>query len=62
MSKVYKFGEFVLISSNENKENNKSKKDIVCKCGWGWNKDETSKKDMYKCHKCGEDNTKKYKK
>lgn len=39
-----------------------SNKDIVCKCGWGWNKDESNKKDMYKCHECGEDNTKKYKK
>jgi hypothetical protein len=34
----------------------KEKKDINCKCGWGWNKDETDASDMYKCHKCGVDN------
>ena len=36
-------------------------KDIVCrKCAWGWNRNESDKDDMYICHKCGTDNTKKY--
>jgi hypothetical protein len=31
-------------------------KDITCKCGWGWNKNESEKHDEYVCHKCGTDN------
>ncbi len=30
---------------------------IQCnKCGWNWNTTESDPKDMYICHKCGEDN------
>lgn len=25
-------------------------------CGWSWNKSDSSKEDMYNCHKCGKDN------
>jgi hypothetical protein len=33
-------------------------KEITCKkCGWSWNKSETTPSDMYICHKCGKDNT-----
>ena len=33
-------------------------KTIKCKeCGWHWKQSESSKKEMYKCHKCGHDNT-----
>ena len=31
-------------------------KDIICKCGWGWNKNQSEKHDEYVCHKCGRDN------
>jgi hypothetical protein len=31
-------------------------KDISCKCGWGWNKNQSEKHDEYVCHKCGTDN------
>lgn len=34
---------------------------IVCKCGWKWDLKDGGN-DPYVCHKCGEDNTKKYKK
>ena len=37
-------------------------KKIVCDdCGWSWKLSEGGK-DPYVCHKCGTDNTKKYKK
>lgn len=30
---------------------------IQCnKCGWNWNTTESDSKDLYVCHKCGEDN------
>lgn len=30
---------------------------IVCKnCGWSWKESESSKDDLYICHKCGFDN------
>ena len=33
-------------------------KTITCsKCGWSWKESESSKKDLYICHKCGHDNT-----
>jgi hypothetical protein len=33
-------------------------KTITCeKCGWHWKESETTKNDMYNCHKCGKDNT-----
>ncbi len=31
---------------------------VVCSCGWSWNKSDSSKKDMYVCHKCGNANAK----
>lgn len=32
-------------------------KDIVCdNCGWGWNKKDSKKSDLYICHDCGHDN------
>ena len=32
-------------------------KDIVCdNCGWGWNKKDSKKSDLYICHECGHDN------
>jgi len=40
---------------------NEKLKDIVCEnCGWSWDKKDSDKDDMYICHKCGNDNTKKY--
>jgi hypothetical protein len=31
---------------------------ITCKkCGWKWNKSDSSKNDLYKCHKCNFDNS-----
>jgi hypothetical protein len=36
-------------------------KQIECKCGWKWDLKDGGN-DPYVCHKCGEDNTKKYKK
>ena len=37
-------------------------KTITCeKCGWHWKESETTKNDMYNCHKCGKDNTPKLK-
>jgi hypothetical protein len=35
-------------------------KDIRCKCGWGWNKNQSDESDLYICHKCGNDNEMKY--
>jgi len=35
-------------------------KDITCRCGWGWNKNQSEKHDEYVCHKCGTDNKMKY--
>ena len=33
-------------------------KTITCKkCGWHWKESESEKKDLYVCHKCGNDNT-----
>lgn len=33
-------------------------KTITCsKCGWHWKESESDKKDMYICHKCGNDNS-----
>jgi len=33
-------------------------KTIKCKeCGWHWKQSESTKEEMYKCHKCGHDNT-----
>ncbi len=33
-------------------------KTIKCnECGWTWKESESSKKDLYNCHKCGHDNT-----
>jgi ubiquitin len=30
---------------------------IKCKkCGWSWKESESSKEDLYVCHKCGFDN------
>jgi DNA-directed RNA polymerase subunit RPC12/RpoP len=30
---------------------------IECnKCGWNWNSTQSSKEDLYLCHKCGADN------
>ena len=31
---------------------------VVCSCGWSWNKSDSSKKDMYVCHNCGNANAK----
>jgi DNA-directed RNA polymerase subunit RPC12/RpoP len=32
-------------------------KTIECKkCGWSWKESESSKNDLYVCHKCGHDN------
>lgn len=37
-------------------------KDITCdNCGWAWDKDDSEEYDMYVCHKCGNDNSKKLK-
>jgi hypothetical protein len=37
-------------------------KTITCeKCGWHWKASESTKKEMYICHKCGHDNTPKLK-
>ena len=35
--------------------------EITCEsCGWSWKESESERKDLYQCHKCGHDNTKKY--
>jgi hypothetical protein len=32
-------------------------KTVTCSsCGWSWNKSDSSKKDVFVCHKCGKDN------
>ena len=34
---------------------------IKCKkCGWSWKESESSKEDLYVCHKCGFDNESNY--
>lgn len=34
---------------------------IKCKnCGWSWKESESSKDDLYVCHKCGSNNEKYY--
>jgi protein-arginine kinase activator protein McsA len=34
---------------------------IICdNCGWSWKESESDKSDLYVCHKCGNDNSKKY--
>ena len=30
---------------------------VKCTCEWSWDKSDSSKKDMYICHKCGRDNS-----
>ena len=42
-------------------DENKEPKKITCKCGWGWDLKDGGN-DPYICHKCGHDNSKKYKK
>jgi len=45
-----------LIKKNNLMEYGGGVKDIRCKCGWGWNKNQSEKHDEYVCHKCGTDN------
>jgi hypothetical protein len=42
-------------------DENKKPKQIICDCGWKWDLKDGGN-DPYVCHKCGHDNSKKYKK
>jgi len=42
-------------------DENKKLSEVTCKCGWKWDLKDGGDKP-YVCHKCGHDNTKKYKK
>ncbi len=66
-SGLYNFyGKFGFIDTNDgnmvlnlnNTLNESGDKTIKCKnCGWTWKESESSKEDLYLCHKCGYDNT-----
>jgi hypothetical protein len=60
MARVYSAvmgGKAAKVDNNELKmEYGGGVKDIRCKCGWGWNKNQSEKHDEYVCHKCGTDN------
>jgi hypothetical protein len=64
MGRVYSAvmgGKAARIDANELKmEYGGGIKDIRCKCGWGWNKNQSDKSDLYICHKCGNDNEMNY--
>lgn len=60
------YSKFGFIDTNDGKMvlqlnkrlNEKQDKTIKCKnCGWTWKESESSKEDLYLCHKCGYDNT-----